>query len=363
MSCKEFHKFWSGWGLKYLLSKGLFFFLFIFLTGTFLYAQSFIESRHGNPAVMPRRCASCHKGHGIKNSPMLLYDEENLCYQCHGSQSQRDKAQRENLISGGVNPVSVIEDFQKPYRHPVELKVKHRAGDVNSPEGIVERHSECSDCHDPHRVGGFKRFTGSGVMEKEWTAIGAVFQFELCYRCHSSIANLPLSQRDKRAEFNTSNASFHPVEGEGKNYNIPSLTTSAKTIKCTDCHGSDSGSDAPHGSIYENILKKNYTRSDGVESNEAYALCYSCHSRSSILANESFRFHRQHIVDNNTSCYTCHDSHGSINFPALIRFNKDPRFTRVNPGSSGRLEFYRLGNNKGGCYLNCHGVDHNPKEY
>ncbi len=347
-----------SWGKGFCLIFAL-----IFSTAILLMAQSFVESRHGNPALMPRRCATCHRGHGVVNSPMLSVEEERLCYECHGSQNNRDRAQREGLLAGGVNPENVLDDFQKPYRHPVELKGKHRAGDVNSPERIPERHAECSDCHDPHRVGGFKRFSDGAGMEREWTAIGAVFQFELCYRCHSSISNLPLSQRDKRAEFNTANASFHPVEGEGKHGNLPSLITPSRILKCTDCHGSDSGSDAPHGSIYENILKKNYTRNDGPESSEAYALCYSCHSRSSILANESFRAHRQHIVDNNTSCYTCHDSHGSINNPALIRFNKDPRFTRINPSSSGRLEFYRLGNNKGGCYLNCHGVDHNPKEY
>lgn len=335
----------------------------ILLFSSHLIAQSFNESRHGNLSVMPARCASCHRGHGEKNSPMLRFNEEELCFKCHGSQTERDRAVRDGIISGGVNPKSVIDDFQKPYRHPVELNGKHRVGDVNSPEQMLERHSECSDCHNPHMVGGFRRFSGSGMMEKEWTAAGVVFQFELCYKCHSSIANLPLSETDKRAEFNTANASFHPVEGEGRHTNLPSLTKEYRIMKCTDCHGSDSGSDAPHGSIYENILKKNYTKHDGPESNEAYALCYSCHSRSSILANESFRFHRQHIVDNNTSCYTCHDSHGSINNPMLIRFNKDPRFTRINPSGSGRLEFYRLGNNKGGCYLNCHGVDHNPKEY
>jgi len=327
--------------------------IFIFV---FAEAQTFNESRHGNPAVIPKRCSACHMGHGIKETPMLSAPEEELCYKCHGSQAERDMAVRQGLISGGVNPANVRDDFQKPYRHPVELRGKHIPGDVASSDGITERHAECTDCHDPHRTGGFKRFSGATEVEREWTAVGAVFQFELCYRCHSSMANLPITQTDKRAEFNTANASFHPVEGRGKRPDIPSLKKQFGVIKCTDCH-------APHGSIYENILSKNYQRRDDFESEESYALCYSCHLRSSILSNESFPYHRQHIVDERTSCYTCHDSHGSINNPALIRFNKDPRFTRVNPSSSGRLEYYSKGRNSGGCYLNCHGVDHNPKEY
>jgi hypothetical protein len=35
----------------------------------------------------------------------------------------------------------------------------------------------------------------------------------------------------------------------------------------------------------------------------------------------------------------------------------------VTPSSSGRVEFIDNGNNRGACYLTCHGMDHDPETY
>jgi len=35
----------------------------------------------------------------------------------------------------------------------------------------------------------------------------------------------------------------------------------------------------------------------------------------------------------------------------------------VRPSSSGRLEFIDLGQGSGQCYLTCHGMNHNPRQY
>ena len=102
------------------------------------------------------------------------------------------------------------------------------------------------------------------------------------------------------------------------------------------------------------------------ESDYAYALCYKCHDRTSILNNESFTYHAQHIQGgmmgaNGTSCFTCHDAHGSKQYQYLIRFNEDV----VKENSAGDLKFQARGvaSGQGACYLSCHGVDHNPKSY
>ena len=161
------------------------------------------------------------------------------------------------------------------------------------------------------------------------------------------------------------------MEAAGRNpSSVPSLIspwTPSSLTYCTDCHNSDSstkaggtGANGPHGSVYAPILERNLAVTDfQPESAAAYALCYKCHSRDSILANQSFPWHRSHVADKQTACTTCHDSHGVVNAPHLINFNT----TYVTPSSNGRLEYLSTGQYRGVCSLTCHGVDHNAKSY
>ncbi|MFQ6083924.1 MAG: cytochrome C, partial [Candidatus Aminicenantia bacterium] len=99
------------------------------------------------------------------------------------------------------------------------------------------------------------------------------------------------------------------------------------------------------------------------ESSQQYELCYKCHKRESILKNESFPYHRLHIVSVRTSCFTCHSSHGSQINTHLIKINERIDPFRIQVSSSGRLEVIDKGRFSGECYLKCHNVDHNPKSY
>jgi hypothetical protein len=160
------------------------------------------------------------------------------------------------------------------------------------------------------------------------------------------------------------------VGSPGVNMDVPSLKlpmTSQSIIQCTDCHRSDSDVKGPHGSNYAPLLANNYTTRDFTsESAYAYALCYDCHSRNSILADESFSLHSKHLGDQ-IPCSACHDAHGissgqgsSTNNSHLINFDR----VIVAPDSaSGRLEFEDLGRFSGRCYLQCHSVGHSPREY
>jgi len=102
------------------------------------------------------------------------------------------------------------------------------------------------------------------------------------------------------------------------------------------------------------------------ESAAAYALCYKCHDRTSILGDVSFREHSKHVTGANSPCSLCHDPHGvsstqgnATNNSNLINF--DRRF--VTPSSSGILRFDDLGARRGRCYMTCHGKNHNPISY
>jgi predicted CXXCH cytochrome family protein len=138
-------------------------------------------------------------------------------------------------------------------------------------------------------------------------------------------------------------------------------------INCTDCHGNNdaSGARGPHGSSVRHLLKANYVTTDGIrESPTTYALCYRCHNREAVLRDSRFEEHREHIDNEDISCASCHNPHGSVGNRALIRFGSGLPTPGVAPSArTGRLEFISTSPGSGACYLTCHGEDHDPKTY
>jgi hypothetical protein len=147
-------------------------------------------------------------------------------------------------------------------------------------------------------------------------------------------------------------------------------------MKCTNCHNSDDAENpfavqGPHGSIYEPLLIANYDTDDfQTESPQAYALCYRCHSRASILADQSFPLHSQHVVRGRSPCSACHDAHGISRLQSggqsdhtnLINFD----ISIVQPATGGlgpRIVYEDLGPRRGSCTLTCHGVVHVNFQY
>lgn len=341
-------------------------------------AGALSQSAHGDPTRVLKGCGSCHVGHGKSGTPMLPEtEEEAVCCQCHGGEAKSLQSKEKGKLAGWIHLDDICREFEKPFHHPIEKRGIHQPGEI-LPEMNPSRprHVECQDCHAPHQVERrmdtpFRR----GTAKKETSFRDLSFEYQLCYRCHSYSANLPSDQMNKQQEFDLGNSSYHPVEGPGRNPDVPSLLPpygTSSVINCTDCHGNNDagGPTGPHGSLYDAILAKNYHRYDGLpESRSAYDLCYTCHNRNSILGNESFPVHYRHVVDSRISCYSCHDSHGSVRNSHLIRFNKDPRFTRVEPlpptagVNAGRIEYEDRGRFSGNCSLRCHGIDHNPKGY
>lgn len=328
---------------------------------------------HLDKKNMSNGCASCHLGFGFANG-----GGPNKCISCHGPTG----AIPQGLADATNQLKDVTKDFAKVYRHPVfDKRGIHSAKEV-LPEinPDAPRHAECADCHSPHFVSVSNPYAGLKGKRVGNFIAPITKEYELCYLCHAESANLPLKSTNKRAEFNTENASFHPVEAEGKNLAVVSLlrpyrekktaANEVSMLKCGDCHASDDANAprGPHGSKYEGLLVDNYATGDGIEeSSHAYAICYRCHKRTSIMGNESFSQHSRHIAGERnfkgggTSCHTCHSSHGSVENRYLIRFNRD----YVSESSTGKLKFVEKGVSTfhGECWLTCHGVDHNPKTY
>ncbi len=323
---------------------------------------------HWDWQKLPKQCASCHVGHGTTGTAMLPLSEEDFCYQCHGNVLEVGKSKRDNRISLTVEMKNLRTEFQKPYRHPVELQSNTYYGSSAQEESVYRQsQAECLDCHRGHGVDGTQ--SSAGLSQKRSTKVRNEYEYQLCYKCHANIIQSSVARKNIKTWFETTNPSFHPVETVGKNSHVPSFKepySISSLINCTDCHNNSdlSGPKGPHGSDYKFILERNYNTQDFVpESESQYALCYKCHNRDSILNDESFPFHNEHIVGESASCFTCHNSHGSQRNSHLIKFDEEPDPFVMRASSSGRFEFVDKGECSGSCFLNCHGADHNPKFY
>lgn len=342
--------------------------MFIIFILTFFMTDSVLgtERPHGDKSKLPNGCASCHKGHGVYNTPMLSERKDLYCFRCHGHESYLEKAKQDGDVATDVKLPSVQKEFEKPYRHPIETSWIHRYDEIlPEVDSSVQRHVACGDCHHHHLVHENNKHSGIRGTNKDGLKVRISSEYELCFNCHSYSANLPGNQMNKAEIFSPSNPSYHPVIAPGANLDMPSLMpplTTSSLIKCTDCHGNDDalGSKGPHGSRYRYLLNSNYTMTDGPEGISQYELCYRCHRRESVLSNnESFPLHDFHVTMKNTSCRSCHNPHGSLQYTHLIDFNNG----NITPSSSGQLGFVDLGNKAGQCFLTCHGVDHDPKTY
>jgi predicted CXXCH cytochrome family protein len=325
--------------------------------------------------MLPEGCGSCHVGHGKAGEPMLAAGEEEFCYQCHGEETERAAMKVSGRLAMSADPVDIKREFQKVSRHPVKEGTGHepseRLPDVL--RGSVN-HAECVDCHNPHHrtQAGTRRQGVSGYSLSGQYLDEAVREYEVCLKCHAEKAGLGNASREVLSDFAGSVRSSHPVVqalSAGRSPSLNSSLADGGTLRCSACHTNDDpdGPRGPHGSRHDFLLSGRYDREpNAVESPFAFEFCYSCHDRTSILSNESFGLHREHIQGDpagnvpGTSCYTCHASHSSRDYPHLIAFN--PEAVSADP-KTGRLSYVSHGEGRGECYLLCHGHSHAPAEY
>jgi predicted CXXCH cytochrome family protein len=326
--------------------------------------------------VAENGCENCHQSHTAPRPVRLLTHvfEEDTCLVCH---------------NGNVAAADIESELTKQYGHFVQdFTGIHDASEDFSLAG-VRPHVECEDCHNPHLANGnpslgAPRVSGANIGVSGIDATGQQVRraqnlYDICYKCHADNFVIPaqritrqINEFNTRLEFDLANPSFHPVASTGVNLEVPSLLspyTVRSVISCMDCHNNNDslGPRGPHGSSFEFLLERNYiTLGFTPENPSTYALCYKCHSRQSILGDQSFSEHRKHIVEKNTPCSVCHDPHGisstqgnAFNNSHLINFD----ITVVRPDGQGRLQFEDLGRLSGQCFLNCHGKEHGPESY
>lgn len=327
--------------------------------------------------VAENGCLSCHRPHAAGHGERLLAQptESGNCLVCH---------------AGNVASRNVENEFLKPFRHPIDSA--QWVHDPAENPAVAPRHVACVDCHNPHAstsTSGSAPILPGSLKGVPGMALGgslvaeATFEYEVCFKCHG--AREPVTPgmvrqggtRNIRLRIDPGNRSYHPVAAAGKNPSVGSLKpqyNASSLISCTSCHNSDDWTPAgrsprgPHGSRFEPILGREYLTNDPIpESPQAYDLCYQCHNRDFLLGDRAGTFpHRLHVVDRQAPCAVCHDPHGSRDGEHLVDFMTRDRTGKpvVTPSvAQRRLEYTAPGGGHGQCYLQCHGVNHEPKSY
>ena len=322
--------------------------------------------------VAENACENCHKPHSAGGKERLLkyQAEESNCLDCH---------------NGNVASKNIQTDILKTYNHNVYAY--NGVHDPMEPNSVIDKHIECSDCHNPHAANGLKAEApyASGLLsdvkgiDQSGTPIQRIqYEYELCYRCHadravtSSPVSRDLGNNNVRMDFSPENISFHPVVAARNNPEVTSLKSpynQGSMIYCSDCHSSNSNTAGPHGSIYPQILKSQLNRKI-TKGNELpryasldieFALCAQCHDMNSVK-NIHETMNKGHVLYK-TTCTTCHDPHGfpggSENNAYLINFDN----AVVNANNNGDKYISMQSNNSGECNLRCHSHNHNHSPY
>ena len=285
-------------------------------------------------------CAGCHRAHTATSIDLLpqASPQSTLCFTCHDGTGATA-----NVESQYTDPSVAANDPSDPtapgysasfYRHDATVTTSHVLGSNDEFGGVLNRHTECSDCHDPHQTAAVDattpaadvawplsgRLTGvSGVAVSNGTAgstpsytfldgkaTKVSFEYQLCFKCHSGYTNLlsnsgvqpSQNMTDVAVEFNPANASTHPVEGPGTNatqkmkdslagtwtgklwtFSVDGANGVPNTVRCTNCHASsksavagDPGADlSPHTSGYRGLLIRNYRDRELLSSSESYS--------------------------------------------------------------------------------------------
>jgi predicted CXXCH cytochrome family protein len=301
----------------------------------------------GRPAADAGKCVNCHDPHGAKDAAglipaMLRVREPALCLTCH---------------SGSAGP-DVASPFAKSYRHPLVADrgpVSANTLDVALPGAVRAGAATCSACHNPHVAGadpvrprapnaskallGVARVrvsNGAPGTSPLFTAVPAsdtslVREYELCFKCHSNANGTPALRADLAADLNPANASFHPVEAQGRNTGVDRRSFAQgwspdRLVTCSDCHAPDGDAGrGPHGSSYPHILKKPYNATTRSQPTTELDLCFECHAYRTYgdpaggpaSAFSRYPGHASHVAKG-ISCFGCHDAHGSAFQPALL---------------------------------------------
>ncbi len=289
-------------------------------------------------------------GRGTVSDP---YAEERFCYSCHSPLSAGLKTTATGADWYGTTGImgSGSEDVYTQftgagYSAKHSLTLSDSAHKPTSTDEVADyrlstaEHVECTDCHSPHaagsvtvtnrvattpvtsdgnRIGSTSPLNGVwGVEPPEMLAWDddessltgyvirpvADYEYQICFKCHSGFNSSYSSETrtfswdsatgwtNQAFEFNTNNASYHPVMGSLGTRALSdtamkapwNVNVGSQTMYCTDCHmDSAAGPPAqgPHGSANQWILRGTWDpATDTIDpaAGSSTFLCAKCHT-------------------------------------------------------------------------------------
>jgi len=368
------------------------------------------DARPGSSSAHQDCARACHRPHNASLGRLgsQEFNLEGLCLSCHQGQPAMPTADRAPRLTAGAFEISShlkarsrrkAATFRREVESPGKRKLVLQEG--------------CSACHDMHgHEAGMVRPVAFDTRGQLVGSKPASFA-QVCFGCHAGPEAVQNSRTDADLgqRFNTGTGSRHAIGASATDrMDLPSLRGSPfkGKLDCTSCHDNPDTTSmrGPHTSPYPSLLKAAYGREKdtgglAVRSNE---LCFTCHSKTSILSNQSFPTHNEHITGfvgsanrsfrkeaptagaglrakpgtqfgrdprtgrtvgylpgfgEPTPCATCHEPHGSVKNAALVEFDR----AVVGPSSVGSVDFRRTGLRQGNCTLTCHGYDHVQTPY
>jgi len=275
-------------------------------------------------------CNDCHTSHNA-NEPAQLKaaTEEQLCYTCHDDDGSRysewdsipDIGSVIDNANDNFGSVHSIEDGNLTGRHDA---IENNDPSNNLPIFAANKHTECSDCHDPHQVTGTNAFAGVPGFDLSGTLITSVTNsYELCYKCHQGANGLQESIDSVKYTF------------DNRTYTHGNETNAEQ---CNTCHGGNSvdvTTEAIHGSNEIGLFTKAQP-----------TLCLDCHEDSGSNTGTDIYYNDALGSRHLTSCTACHGD--SVNYNNTINRGSE---TGVIHGSNVRPI---LKNNQPAVCIDCH---------
>ena len=389
---------------------------------------AWLGSHTGYTTTATNACAACHRSHTAHDAAELLKGEtDQVCFQCHDGNplTQLADVKSEFTRKMYVHPSIGPQPSHDPAEAPDNILTRHAAcDDCHNPHAARANLTSPVPPQLSSSLLGVSGIAADGSpRDPRRGGTDSLYEYEICFKCHSYNPNKPqlpgyisYGPLPYRVLLSTnlvdafaSAASWHPVTrprglSAGPGGAVPSLLSApldsggaplagrtlnaSSQISCSDCHNNDTGRQlggtftgppGAHGSNVNHILERGYfietssgTAGDTPDvpySSSNYALCFKCHSEDSLKADQSFKFHWEHMQK--AACSTCHDPHGvpngtALNNGSLINFDQNiaapnslgvgPVWTDLTP-AAGSTVF------QGSCSLRCHGVDHNNRSY
>ena len=274
---------------------------------------------HGPYSMTSDQCVICHSGHTAQGKNLLVASgpTSSLCLMCHDGTGATTDVKTEYALVRPAND----DTTRAYYSHDALSPSTHTLSVDNEFAGVLNRHSDCADCHNAHQAqasGDSTEIVDANGASTGWSASGRLagadgvavangaagtapaytfldgtvttvtHEYQLCFACHSGYTTLPapvsgkpsLDETDTAVEFNPNNPSFHPVEAAGTN-KTPAMQASLDgppptscwdfsvdgTVRCLNCHASSSTPDtttnpgadlSPHTSANRGILIRGY---------------------------------------------------------------------------------------------------------